>query len=133
MCISYTPRCRASSLNVSRHPASEQGLNPCYGKDRESEARMAKVTSKYQVTLPRRIAETYRIRPGDDIDWVAAGEVIRVIPPGKHAASQSRESQLRLFDQATERHRKRASARATGRSRNRGWSREDLYTRGRSR
>ena len=94
---------------------------------------MAKVTSKYQVTLPRRIAETYRIRPGDDIDWVPAGEVIRVIPPWKQAASQSRESQLRLFDQATERYRKRAPARAAGRSRDRGWSREDLYRRGRSR
>jgi len=97
------------------------------------EARMAKVTSKYQVTLPRRIADTYRIRPGDDIDWVPAGEVIRVIPSGKQAASQSRESQLRLFDQATERHRKRVPARAPGRTRIRGWSREDLYTRGRSR
>jgi bifunctional DNA-binding transcriptional regulator/antitoxin component of YhaV-PrlF toxin-antitoxin module len=94
---------------------------------------MAKVTSKYQVTLPRRIAETDRIRPGDDIDWVPAGEVIRVIPPGKHAASLSLESQLRLFDQATERHRGRASARAAARSRSRGWDREDLYRRGRSR
>jgi bifunctional DNA-binding transcriptional regulator/antitoxin component of YhaV-PrlF toxin-antitoxin module len=94
---------------------------------------MAKVTSKYQVTLPRRIAEAYRIRPGDDIDWVPAGEVIRVIPPGKRAESQSRESQLGWFDQATERHRKRASARGTGRPRKRGWSREDLYRRGRSR
>jgi bifunctional DNA-binding transcriptional regulator/antitoxin component of YhaV-PrlF toxin-antitoxin module len=60
---------------------------------------MAKVTSKYQVTVPRKIAETYHIRPGDDIDWVPAGEVIRVIPPGKPAAAQDRESQLRLFDQ----------------------------------
>jgi bifunctional DNA-binding transcriptional regulator/antitoxin component of YhaV-PrlF toxin-antitoxin module len=94
---------------------------------------MAKVTSKYQVTLPRRIADAYRIHPGDDIDWVPAGDVIRVIPAGKQAASQGRESQLRLFDQATERHRKRPSARATGRPRSRGWSREDLYTRGRSR
>jgi AbrB family looped-hinge helix DNA binding protein len=32
---------------------------------------MAKVTSKYQVTVPRTIAERYNIRPGDDIDWVA--------------------------------------------------------------
>jgi bifunctional DNA-binding transcriptional regulator/antitoxin component of YhaV-PrlF toxin-antitoxin module len=94
---------------------------------------MAKVTSKYQVTLPRRIAEAYRIRPGDDIDWAPAGEVIRVIPPGKQAAPQSRESQLRLFDQATERQRGRAKAPAAGRSRNRGWNREDLYTRGRAR
>jgi len=37
---------------------------------------MAKVTSKYQVTVPRAIAEQYSIRPGDDIDWVAAGDVI---------------------------------------------------------
>jgi bifunctional DNA-binding transcriptional regulator/antitoxin component of YhaV-PrlF toxin-antitoxin module len=94
---------------------------------------MAEVTSKYQVTLPRRIAETYRMRPGDDIDWVPAGEVIHVIPPGKQAASLSLESRLRLFDQATERHRGRGSARATGRSRSRGWDREDLYRRGRSR
>jgi AbrB family looped-hinge helix DNA binding protein len=38
---------------------------------------MAKVTSKYQVTLPRAIADRYDIHPGDRIDWVAAGEVIR--------------------------------------------------------
>jgi AbrB family looped-hinge helix DNA binding protein len=69
---------------------------------------MAKVTSKYQVTVPKAIAEQYSIRPGDDIDWVAAGDVIRVIPPGKQMASEDRESRLRLFDQATERHRRRA-------------------------
>lgn len=44
-------------------------------------------------------------RPGDDIDWVAAGEGIRVIPPGKQAAPETPQSRLRLFDQATERHR----------------------------
>ena len=94
---------------------------------------MAKVTSKYQVTVPRKIAEEYGIRPGDDIDWVAAGDAIRVIPPGKQAAPESPESRLRWFDQATERHRKRRSARATERPRDRGWRREDLYRRGRSR
>ncbi len=77
----------------------EQGFGPCYGKD------MAKVTSKYQVTVPRKIAEQYGIRPGDDIDWVAAGEVIRVIPPAKQLVYESRESRLHLFDLATERHR----------------------------
>jgi len=93
---------------------------------------MAKVTSKYQVTVPRKIADAYRIRPGDNIDWIPAGEVIRVIPPGKQAASESRELQLRLFDQATERHRKDSLAR-TKQPRGRGWKREDLYRRGRSR
>ena len=93
---------------------------------------MAKVTSKYQVTVPKTIAERYHIRPGDDIDWVAADEVIRVIPPGKHAVTEDRESQLRLFDQATERHRRRALRRKRQRPRDRGWRREDLYGRGRS-
>jgi bifunctional DNA-binding transcriptional regulator/antitoxin component of YhaV-PrlF toxin-antitoxin module len=93
---------------------------------------MAKVTSKYQVTVPRKIAGEYHIRPGDDIDWVPAGEAIRVIPPAKRAKPQGRESRLRWFDQATERHRKRRRSRATERSRDRGWGREDLYGRGRS-
>ncbi len=94
---------------------------------------MAKVTSKYQVTLPKRIAKEYHIQPGDEIDWVAAGEVIRVVLHNKQAAPQDRESHLRWFDQATERHRKRPSARATQPPPNRGWRREDLYERGRSR
>jgi len=94
---------------------------------------MAKVTSKYQVTVPRTIADRYGIRPGDDIDWVPAGEVIRVVPRGKNAASQGRESPLHLFDQATERHRKRQPARAAKPTGARGWRREDLYERGRSR
>lgn len=93
---------------------------------------MAKVTSKYQVPAPRKIADEYHIRPGDDIDWVPAGEVIRVIAPGKQAAPPSRESQLRLFDQATERHRKCPSGRASVMPGDRGWKREDLYRRGRS-
>jgi bifunctional DNA-binding transcriptional regulator/antitoxin component of YhaV-PrlF toxin-antitoxin module len=94
---------------------------------------MSKVTSKLQVTVPRRIAEEYGIRPGDDIEWVSAGEVIRVMPPGRPVQPTSLEAQLRWFDQATERQRKRSGARATPQPSNRGWKREDLYGRGRSR
>jgi AbrB family looped-hinge helix DNA binding protein len=94
---------------------------------------MAKVTSKYQVTVPKAIAERYRIRPGDEIDWVPAGDVIRVIPGGKPTQTDDREMRLRLFDQATERHRKRARAGTAERPQDRGWTREDLYERGRSR
>jgi len=93
---------------------------------------MAKVTSKYQVTVPKKIADRYSIRPGDDIEWVAAGEVIRVIPPVHQVASENRESQLHLFDQATERNRRRPVEHRKARPRDRGWSREDLYRRGRS-
>lgn len=93
---------------------------------------MAKVTSKYQVTVPREIARKYQIHPGDDIDWVAAGEAIRMIPQRGQAQPASRESQLRWFDQATERHSKRSAVHAAQRPRDRGWTREDLYLRGRS-
>ena len=94
---------------------------------------MAKVTSKYQVTVPKAIADRYKIRPGDEIGWVAAGDVIRVVPGDRQAAPEDRESRLRLFDQATERQRRRTSARKAGRPSERGWTREDLYGRGRSR
>lgn len=94
---------------------------------------MAKVTSRYQVTVPRTIAKRYNIRPGDEIESVAAGEVVRVIPAGEQALPEDRESRLRLFDEATERHRRRARAHEAQRPPHRGWKREDLYGRGRSR
>jgi bifunctional DNA-binding transcriptional regulator/antitoxin component of YhaV-PrlF toxin-antitoxin module len=95
---------------------------------------MAKITSKYQVTVPQAIAQQYGIRPGDDIEWVPAGEVIRVVLSRKKAAApEDTESKLRLFDEATERHRKRSQKPAGTPPRNRGWTREDLYLRGRAR
>jgi bifunctional DNA-binding transcriptional regulator/antitoxin component of YhaV-PrlF toxin-antitoxin module len=94
---------------------------------------MAKVTSKYQVTVPKVIANRYSIHPGDDIEWVAAGDVIRVIPGGGQVVAPDRESRLHLFDQATERHCRRMSGRKRKRHQDRGWTREDLYGRGRSR
>lgn len=92
---------------------------------------MAKVTSKFQVTVPKAIADRYGIRPGDEIDWKPAGDVIRVIPSSRREQPQDRESRLRLFDQATERHQRRPSPKVA-QPRNRGWRREDLYARGRS-
>lgn len=94
---------------------------------------MAKVTSKYQVTVPKVIAERFHIRPGDDIEWVAAGEAIRVLLTGKRKKEDDREMRLRLFDQATERQARRASADGAEQPADRGWTREDLYERGRPR
>ncbi len=94
---------------------------------------MAKVTSKYQVTVPKVIAKQYGIHPGDDIEWVPAGEVIRVVPAGKTIDADDKSSKLRLFDQATERQRIRSmTAKSKRPNQNRGWTREDLYGRGRS-
>jgi AbrB family looped-hinge helix DNA binding protein len=94
---------------------------------------MAKVTSKYQVTVPKVIADRYHIRPGDNIEWVPAGEAIRVIPIGKRKAPEDREMRLRIFDDATARHAKRGGPQKTEAPADRGWTREDLYERGRSR
>jgi AbrB family looped-hinge helix DNA binding protein len=95
---------------------------------------VAKVTSKLQVTVPKAIADRYGIRPGDDIEWVAAGDAIRVLPKGRAPAAADVESRLKLFDAATERQRVRQAGRRPSRgSRERGWRREDLYARGRPR
>jgi bifunctional DNA-binding transcriptional regulator/antitoxin component of YhaV-PrlF toxin-antitoxin module len=104
---------------------------------------MAKVTSKLQLTLPKVIAERYKIRPGDDLDWLPAGEAIRVV---KRAAAESAgpatlRERLQLFDQATARQRRRQAGSgkrrpglsSQGSQKDRGWTREELYDRGLSR
>jgi len=96
---------------------------------------MAKVTTKLQVTVPKAIAEQYGIHPGDDIEWVPAGEAVRVHkktrrPPGPVGGDIAR--RLEFFDLATERqHTRQKKARRTpAKTRDRGWRREDVYERG---
>jgi AbrB family looped-hinge helix DNA binding protein len=96
---------------------------------------MSRVTSKLQVTVPKLIAERYGIRPGDEIDWVPAGDAIRVVPPAQRTprSKDSRARRLALFDQATERQRERQRGQTRRRrAADRGWHREDLYGRGRA-
>lgn len=89
------------------------------------------MTSKLQVTLPKAIAEQYGIRPGDEIEWVPAGDTIRVVPPGRQTrAMMDVKLRLKLFDAATERRRIGQAGRPKARpTRDRGWRREDLYGR----
>jgi bifunctional DNA-binding transcriptional regulator/antitoxin component of YhaV-PrlF toxin-antitoxin module len=95
---------------------------------------VAKVTSKLQVTVPKAVAESYRIRPGDEIAWEPAGDVIRVVPLRGRGRAVDLAARLRLFDQATERQRVRNRSFAPGAvAGGRGWTREELYDRGRSR
>lgn len=99
---------------------------------------MSKVTSKLQVTVPKAIAERFKIKPGDRIEWEAAEDAIRVVPASRRkklkAAPQER---LRLFDKATERQKRRQATLDTEAIKSsaesgRGWGREDLYGRGSS-
>jgi bifunctional DNA-binding transcriptional regulator/antitoxin component of YhaV-PrlF toxin-antitoxin module len=101
---------------------------------------MAKVTSKLQLTLPKAIADQYKIRPGDDLEWLPAGEAIRVVKRDAEAAEPATvRERLQLFDQATARQRKRQAEfgkkrlAASSRSQGRGWTRAELYDRGLSR
>jgi AbrB family looped-hinge helix DNA binding protein len=93
---------------------------------------MAKVTSKLQLTLPKRIAEQYGIVPGMDLELVAAGDVIHLVPPGRRLrAPLSTQERLRLFDAATARQRAREKHMSIPEKPpgERDWSRDELYTR----
>lgn len=100
---------------------------------------MSKVTSKLQLTLPKAIAEQYGIRPGDEVEWAAAEDSIRIEPVrgmarvGQHLTLQER---VELFDQGSKRLDKiqadqlKKVASSKTRGANRGWTREELYERG---
>jgi AbrB family looped-hinge helix DNA binding protein len=95
---------------------------------------VSRITSKLQVTIPKAIAERYGIAPGDEISFVPAGDVLRVVPGVASAAPAiDVESRLRIFDQASARQALRQKRRPARRPRtDRGWTREELYDRGRT-
>ncbi|MGH9422411.1 MAG: AbrB/MazE/SpoVT family DNA-binding domain-containing protein [Thermoanaerobaculia bacterium] len=89
---------------------------------------MARVASRLRVTIPKSLAQRYDIRPGDEIDFVATGDGLRLSP----VRSFSIETRLEIFDAATLRQKKRGRVRRGSVSGGRGWTRADLYKRGRS-
>lgn len=113
---------------------------------------MSKVTSKLQVTLPKAIADRYGVAPGADLVFEPAGDSIRVLvarEPGLAASyGLSIEDKQALLDavsrrQATRNRRYRLGRGFSKRSKTgsagvsateeRGWTREALYDRARSR
>jgi AbrB family looped-hinge helix DNA binding protein len=44
---------------------------------------MAKVTSKLQLTLPKKLADQYGIKPGDEVQFREAGNIIHLLPPAQ--------------------------------------------------
>src|ERR1019366_6643409 len=97
---------------------------------------MAKVTSKLQLTVPKAIADQYGIRPGEELEWIPAGESIRVELVRRKAKAGhplTVEERLALFDAGMKRvdvlqagELKENQGRRVTRE-NRGWTREDLY------
>lgn len=94
---------------------------------------MAKITSKLQVTIPKALAAEVGVAPGDEIVWSASAGILRLTPVGERAPDTLLR-RLEIFDRASERQaeRERAEGRRE-RPAERGWGREDLYDRGRSR
>ena len=96
---------------------------------------MAKVTSKLQVTLPKSLAAQYGIEPGSDIEWQAAGDVIRVLPASAKRRTLTKADRLAMFDAATSRQKQRQRGKNKARigsksaSKDRGWTRAELYDR----
>ena len=93
---------------------------------------MGKVTSKYQVSIPKALADRLGVKPGDEIDWHLAGQELRVTPV-RAGRGVSLEERLRSFDDATQRQGKRNRMKRKAATADRGWTREELYARGRSR
>lgn len=97
---------------------------------------MAKVTSKLQVTVPKAVAERLGIQPGDDIDWQVEGNTARVVR-SIDLPALTLDQRLAIFDESTRRQERRNAewrrAHGTKAPGNRGWTREALYTRGRTR
>ena len=91
------------------------------------------MTSKLQVTVPKAIADRYDIKPGTEIDWIPAGDTLRVVPAASHSSAVSPADRLRVFDEASLRQTRRQAKHSAPQPRDRGWKREELYTRGVSR
>ena len=96
------------------------------------------MTSKLQLTVPKKIADQYGIRPGDELEWIPAGESIRVELVRRKAKAGHEltiEEKLALFDANTKwldelqaDQLKEAKAKGTRITREtRGWTREELY------
>ena len=95
---------------------------------------MTRVTGKFQITLPKRLVDSYGIRVGDEVEIVAAGESIAIVPARTLVPVLSAEERLRHFDQATRRQEARQSNdQRRGPAKDRGWDREELYGRARPR
>ena len=89
---------------------------------------MSRVTSKLQVTIPKALADQYGIEPGSEVEFLAAGEAIRVVPPSVNRPSRDRARRLELFDAATARiHNRHKDEPERPEPSDRGWTREDLY------
>jgi AbrB family looped-hinge helix DNA binding protein len=99
---------------------------------------MSRITSKLQVTIPKAVAQAYHLGPGSEVVFEPAGDSIRVRRPCRSepdAKDGSQQWKLKLFDASTARqdarnHRALSALGGANGTKKRGWTRDELYTRG---
>ena len=90
---------------------------------------MSRVTSKFQVTLPKAIADLHNIQPGTEIQFESAIDCIRILI-GKSRSTLPLDEKLRLLGEARTRQQLRnKNFHRTANPVPRGWKRDDLYQR----
>jgi len=94
---------------------------------------MAKVTGKFQITLPKALVEQCGIRVGDELELRPVGRSIQIDRRTPREPSHLRRDRLSHFDRATARQQTRQRRVPLIPTRSRGWTREELYVRGRTR
>jgi bifunctional DNA-binding transcriptional regulator/antitoxin component of YhaV-PrlF toxin-antitoxin module len=94
---------------------------------------MAKVTGKFQITLPKALVDQCGIRVGDELQLRSVGRSIHIDRRSAPSAARLRHERLAHFDAVTRRQQSRQGTRTVGPARGRGWTREELYRRGRTR
>ena len=85
---------------------------------------MSKITSEYQVSIPKALADQLGVRPGDEVEWQVDGNAFRVTP-ARAEKPLSVEERLKRFDETTKRIAAYQKKRRLKGSRD--WTREDLY------
>jgi AbrB family looped-hinge helix DNA binding protein len=89
---------------------------------------MSRITSKLQVTLPKLIATEYGLKPGSEVTFEPAGEVILVRTGAVRPLELPREDRLRILHEMIDR--ANQVPRPVGPpATDRGWTREELYDR----
>lgn len=93
---------------------------------------MSKVTSKFQISIPKSIVDEAGIQVGDELLWEKSGADLRLRLASEPSRRLTAPERLALFDSARARQKQRERKRVTKRAavepaNERGWTREDLY------
>jgi AbrB family looped-hinge helix DNA binding protein len=59
---------------------------------------MSRITSKLQVTVPKAVADEYGLKPGSEVTFEPAGDVIVLRPAPPRRPALSVEERLAIFD-----------------------------------